>query len=329
MLLNTSMGSFDQTKVRLDNGSIAEAASPEILSVSRRTDIPAFYSDWFFNRLSKGRNGYIDTVNPFNQNLQHISFRNTKFIVFWSKNPKPMVKYLDMLDGLGIDWHLQFTLNAYPMMFEPNLPPLEERIQTFKEISDKYGADRVIWRYDPIFYVSQSLGVDVHLIKIASILDAIEGLTNKLVISFADIDRYRKVIVNLRGTGATELSIPEQKQFAEKLRLLIDNKALSHLKIATCSEDVDLSAYGIGHNACIDAELISKLSRDKGFSERTAVAGKDPGQRGSCLCTKARDIGVYDTCAHGCKYCYANITPDSAKVNFEKLKKKMNKSCLI
>lgn len=323
------MNTTERLQVQLDNGAKADAVAPEILSVSRRTDIPAFYADWFFGRLSKGREGYIDSINPFNQKRQHVSFKNVKFIVFWSKNPKPIMKHLDTLDALGIDWYLQYTLNDYPSMFEPNIPSIEEKVRVFKEISSRYGPSKMIWRYDPVFYIGEILGIEQHVQRIAGILNEIGSLTQKMVFSFADIARYRKVLVNLKDTGAKELTYEEQVLFAEKLRALVNDMGLSNLQIATCSEAIDLESYGIQHNACIDAKLIAQLSRDHEFSKRMSIAGKDPGQRGECLCAKARDIGVYDTCAHGCKYCYANLTPESAMANFEQFKIETNKSSLI
>lgn len=308
------MKTFDKIKIKLDDGAMDDAVAPEIISASRRTDIPAFYSDWFFDRLKKG---YADWVNPYSQKVQHVSFENAKFIVFWTKNAYPLTDKLESLDNLGVDWYLHFTINDYPKDIEPNVPPLMKRIETLRNISNKYGKDKVIWRFDPLFVIDGVIEVDGLVDRVCGIFDRISGLTDKLVISFADINRYRKVMVNLCGTGVRELSSYEQFEFSEKLMERIGAKG--EFEVSTCSESVDLSAYGISRNSCIDGNLISEITRYDAFSRDVLKYGKDCGQRDCCLCTVAKDIGSYNTCAHGCKYCYANITPEYARENFEKI----------
>lgn len=320
---------FEKTKIILDDGRIEEAVAPEILSVSRRTDIPAFYSDWFFERITTKYGGYVDWKNPYSQQTQHVCFDKLKFIVFWSKNPSPMVKYLERLDYLDLDWYLQFTLNDYPENIEPNLPTLEERMVTFGQFAMLYGIKRIIWRYDPVFLIDGHIDIDWHIERIEKMFYDFGCMSKKLVISFADIKRYNKVVVNMRGLGARELTNEEQFVFCEKLQGKLGSYMENGYEVSTCSEEVDLEKFGIKHNSCIDAKLISQLSRDKEFSKRIANVGKDTGQRGCCLCTSAKDIGIYNTCAHGCKYCYANITPESALENFERINKKSKASILI
>lgn len=309
------MATFDKIKIRLDDNTYAEAVAPEIISASRRTDIPAFYADWMIDRIRKG---YCDWKNPFSSQVQHVSFWNTKFIVFWSKNPAPMMKYLEELYYSGIPFYFQHTINDYDKEgVEPNLPSFPERCATFRRIAETWGQGRQVWRWDPIFLIDGILGIDDIVKRIVSTLSWLDGFPQKLVISFADIKAYRKVQYNLRLTSVRELTAEEQRMFAEKLMNALVGR---RIKVATCSEKADLSEFGIEHNACIDPELISSFARDDDFAERVKAMGKDKGQRDCCLCTVAKDIGSYNTCAHGCRYCYANTTPESAQARWLELR---------
>lgn len=184
----------EKTTIRIDSGERVEAQAPVILSASRSTDIPAFYSKWFFNRLAKG---YCSWHNPFNHQKIYISFKNCKVIVFWTKNPKPILPYLHILDEMGIHYYFQITLNDYVNEgFEPNVPPIDERIDTFKLLSERIGREKVIWRFDPLI-MTTSIGPQELLSKIWNIGNQIKGYTNKLVFSFIDVKTYRKVQKNL------------------------------------------------------------------------------------------------------------------------------------
>ena len=143
---------IDRVTTATQSGKLVEAQAPVIISASRSTDIPAFYSDWFINRL---REGYVVWRNPFNQQPMYISFKTTKVVVFWTKNPKPLIPYLHELDERGIHYYFQITLNDYEKeRFEPNVPKLSERIETFKLFSDKIGKEKTIWRFDPLILTS-------------------------------------------------------------------------------------------------------------------------------------------------------------------------------
>ena len=309
------MATFEKILIPLDDNTYDWAVAPEIISASRRTDIPAFYADWLMDRIRKG---YCDWKNPFSSQVQHVSFRNTKFIVFWSKNPAPMMKYLQELHYSGIPFYFQHTINDYEKEgLEPNLPSFPERCSTFRRIAETWGQGRQVWRWDPIFLIDGILSIDDIVKRIVSTLSWLDGFPRKLVISFADINTYRKVQYNLRLTSVRELTAEEQRQFAEKLMNALAGRSI---KVATCSEKADLSEFGIEHNACIDPELISCFARDEDFAERVMAMGKDKGQRDCCLCTVAKDIGSYNTCAHGCRYCYANTTPESAQSKWLELR---------
>lgn len=305
---------------------IKNGLNPVIMSASRSTDIPAFYADWFLERL---RAGFSVWVNPFNQERYRVSFADTRMIVFWSKNPKPMLERLDEVESLGFrQYYFQFTLNDYVAEgLEPNVPPVAERIDTFRRLAGRIGKERIIWRFDPLL-LSDSLTVGVLLEKIATIGHELHGATEKLVFSFADIQTYRKVSKNLSGTNCREFSSEEKIEFAKGLR---DVNLSLGLEMATCAEDIDLSEYGIKHNKCVDDDLMVRLFHDDAKlmdfigAEYDMIDGwtikksrKDKGQRKACGCIVSKDIGMYNTCPHLCRYCYANSSDNVVRRNYQK-----------
>lgn len=321
--------------------------SPVIISASRSTDIPAFYAKWFINRLAAG---YCVWYNPFNQKPMRISFDKTKVVVFWTKNPEPLIEYLPELDKRGIRYYFQFTLNDYETEgFEPNVPSLEQRIETFKRLSSLIGKDKVIWRFDPLI-LTDTLTPRKLLTKIFHIGNKIKGYTDKLVFSFIDVKAYRKVQNNLvketsfftkENVENAEPSLKQQEELVEglaKLREYWKAEGWS-IELATCGEEVDLEKYEIKHNRCIDGELMERIfSDDKeliyylrtgklpepdifGMIPNLPLKGKnlkDKGQRKVCGCMVSKDIGMYNTCRHFCVYCYANTTKELVLKNKEK-----------
>lgn len=184
----------NKIEITLENGMPAVAQAPHIVSASRCTDIPAFYADWFFHRLQAG---YSAWTNPFNGVKSYVSYKNTRFIVFWSKNPRPLLAYLGRLKDRGINCYVQFTLNDYEADgLENNVPSLTERVETFHLLSEKLGRDGVVWRFDPMV-LTETIGVDELLSKVENIGNQLKDATEKLVFSFADILEYRKVKANL------------------------------------------------------------------------------------------------------------------------------------
>jgi DNA repair photolyase len=316
-----------------------QAIAPIIISASRSTDIPAFYAEWFIERLKKG---YVKWVNPYNQQAQFVSFAKTRVIVFWSKNPKNLIKYLPEIDARKINYYFQFTLNDYEKeKLEPNLPTLESRINTFIELSEKLGKERVIWRFDPMM-LSDNLSIENLISKIEKIGDKIHNFTEKLVISFVDIDEYRKVRENLNKSGFSdyrEFSNNEKKEFANQLSKLNEKW---NLNIFTCAEEIDLSEYNIEKGCCIDYFLIAKIfsHNDKELRDflnptyqmqlsffdpkNRAKILKDSGQRKECGCIYSKDIGQYNTCMHLCTYCYANHSKTTVRKNYEKFIRQQN-----
>ena len=210
---------WSKEQICLDNGRLIEAMAPQIVSASRSTDIPAFYADWFFDRLKRG---YSAWTNPFNGARSYVSYSKTRFIVFWSKNPEPLLPHLDYLERHGIHCYIQYTLNDYDAeRLEPRVPNVEQRIRTFKALVDRLGVGRVVWRFDPLL-LSDTVDTDLLLRKIEGIGDRLAGYTEKLVFSFADILSYRKVKANLEASRINYRDwTPEQMdEFAARLREL-------------------------------------------------------------------------------------------------------------
>ena len=329
-----------------DKGERVEATAPVIISASRSTDIPAFYVKWFFNRLAKG---YCVWYNPFNKKPMYISFKNTKAIVFWTKNPKPILPYLKELDARGIHYYFQVTLNDYVNEgFEPNVPSVEQRVKTFKQLSDMVGKEKVIWRFDPLI-VTPEITPRTLLAKVWKVGNMLKGYTDKLVFSFVDVLAYRKVQSNLikeigcftkDNVESSELTQSQKTEIVDGLVKLRDiwKEQGWNISLATCAEDLDLEQYGIEHNRCIDGELMKKLFSDdedfiyylntgylperdmfgqlsKPHKIKDAKGMKDKGQRKVCGCMISKDIGRYNTCSHFCVYCYANTSRECVQKN--------------
>lgn len=337
-----------KVKILNDEGMEVEAVAPIVVSASRATDIPAFYADWFFNRLKAG---YVKWRNPYNGVDSYVSFANTRFIVFWSKNPAPLIPYLHVLNERGINCYIQYTLNDYESEgLEPHVPSLNERIDTFKRLSEILGKEKVVWRFDPLVLTTE-IGIDDLLTKTEGIGDELMVHTERLVFSFADISSYRKVKSNLlrHGVPYREWNETLMKDFAKSLSEMNTQKGWN-FRLSTCAENTDLSEFGISHNRCIDDELMAKIASndsvlmkhlglqvqpmgldlfgnreipsdaimlpDNKYCIRTKRT-KDSGQRKLCGCIASKDIGQYDTCPHGCIYCYANSSSESALRNHQ------------
>ncbi len=324
------MPTHQYIEIKNEHDDAVKALAPVIVSASRATDIPAFYAKWFFDRLDKG---YTIWTNPYNGIASYVSFANCRFIVFWSKNPAPLLPYLPQLKKRGIGFYIQFTLNDYEAEhLEPNVPKLNDRIDTFKQIVDSYGIGHAIWRFDPLI-LTDKIGTEELLGKIRDIGISLRGYIEKLVFSFADIARYRKVGANLsladiRYQEWTEIQMLD---FSRNLSSLNENEL--HIRLATCAERIDLTTYGIEHNRCIDPDLISRFTMDDDTLQLWLHrAAKDKGQRRDCGCIISKDIGAYNTCPHGCLYCYANNTPQSAIQNYNSIKSQIlhydNRSCI-
>lgn len=191
-----NMATWTKQRLPRENGELVDMQVPVLVSASRSTDIPAFYADWFFYRLDKA--GYSAWTNPFNGMKSYVSYKDTRFIVFWSKNPKPLLQYLPVLKQRGIGCYIQYSLNDYEEEgLEKNVPPLSQRIETFKQLVDTLGKGHVIWRFDPLV-LTDNINIGKLLDKVENIGNQLLGYTEKLVFSFADILSYRKVQANLQ-----------------------------------------------------------------------------------------------------------------------------------
>jgi DNA repair photolyase len=276
-----------------------------IISASRRTDIPAFYAEWFMNRVRKG---FFYRVNPFNsRQVAGFSLKreDVDAVCFWTKNPRPLMSYLDELDRLGLNYYFQFTLNPYDATLEPNIPPLSERIATFGKLAERIGPEKVIWRYDPVI-LSGATPVFWHLEQAAELAGKLQGSTRRMVFSFCNFygkgDGRLHKAMKKAGVRLEEITAPEQRGELERIACGFRKIADAHgMEIFTCSEEVDLASCGIGHGACIDGELIRKLFGG------TPSARKDKSQRKACRCVESVDMGSYNSCYFGCAYCYANF----------------------
>ncbi len=336
---------WGKIKIARENGEFVDAQAPIIVSASRSTDIPAFYADWFFHRLKVG---YSAWTNPFNGVKSYVSYAKTRFIVFWSKNPKPLLQYIDILKERGIGCYVQYTLNDYEKEgLERGVPSVDERIETFKQLVDRLGKGSVIWRFDPMI-LTDKISIDDLLRKVEYIGDRLLGYTEKLVFSFADITEYRKVKSNLEKNGINYRVWTDEEMLIFAKRLSELNKKWNY-ELATCGEKIDIEQFGIKHNHCVDDDLMIRLAnkdddlmkfleveiKQRGTSlfdeeiipsdaimlseNKYAIKkknNKDKGQRQFCGCIVSKDIGEYNTCPHLCEYCYANASKEVAVRNW-------------
>lgn len=271
-----------------------------IISASRRTDIPAFYSDWFMRRVHEG---FCVTVNPYNRKqTAMVSLRpdDVEAIVFWTKNAAPMLDKLDIIESKGLNFYFQYTLNDYPEWFEPRLPALPDRIETFRKLALMIGPEKVIWRYDPII-ISSLTDYQYQRKAFRRLAGELAGSTQRVVISIVDMYRQAKTkFKQLAKQGCMLYSDYECPEFEQMVREMVASAQTRGMEIVSCAEPIDLSQYGVGAGCCIDAALIKRM-----FSLEIPN-DKDTNQRGKCGCIKSKDIGFYDTCFYDCVYCYAS-----------------------
>jgi hypothetical protein len=293
-------------------GEKTEAIAPAIVSASRATDIPAFYGEWFKKRLDEG---YVRWTNPFSGRHQYVSLERTRFFVFWSKNPRPFLPLLRELDKRGITYYFHFTLNNYEdTMLESGLPPLTERLETFVRLSSMIGRERTLWRCDPLITSGKITIVNI-LDRIRRVGDRLFGHTERMTVSFVTL--YAKVARNLIKYGADIRT----DDAAGRERILDAVGKYAHewkMTAVSCADGNNYDRFGIARGKCVDDALIARLSagdRELGAFLIKHGSRKDSGQRPHCRCIISKDIGQYNTCGHGCLYCYANASPARARAN--------------
>ncbi len=284
-----------------------------IISASRRTDIPAFYAQWFINRI---RAGYCTVPNPYNRKqVSHISLRpeDVDIIVFWTRNPQPLIPYLKELDQLGYRYYFQYTVMNNPRPIDAMTPLLSYSLKIFKKLSNLIGPERVIWRYDPIV-ISNITDIEFHTDTYKHIAETLKNYTQRSVISLLDIyPKLKKRLQSLKDNGVEMVDYNKNfdKCFDELMYTLAGVAEQNKMEIVSCAEDPGLTKYSIEPGKCIDDNYIKRV-----FGIDVSHK-KDPYQREACGCVVSRDIGVYDTCLSGCQYCYATTSFEKAKALYK------------
>lgn len=273
-----------------------------IISASRRTDIPSYYSDWLFNRL---REEYVLVRNPMN--IHQVSKINLSpdvvdGIVFWTKNPVPMLEQLSELEKYN--YYFQFTLNDYGRDVEPNVPSKNDVIiPAFQQLSKEIGRERVIWRYDPIL-LNEKYTMEYHCKYFRIMASKLSEYTEKCTVSFLDL--YKNTARNVKPLELQDMSAEQQVELMQQFAEIAKEYGIY---IDTCAETIELSNLNIAHACCIDKARFERLGDCK------LSVGKDPNQRKECGCVASIDIGAYNTCKNGCLYCYANFSQETVKKN--------------
>ena len=276
-----------------------------ILSVSRRTDIPSYYSEWFFNRIKEGFLYVRNPMNPQQVSRIELSPEVVDCIVFWTKNPEPMLARMDELKEYR--YYFQFTLTSYGRDIEANVPHKRDcMIPIFRRLSDKIGMEKMVWRYDPIL-LTDKYTIEYHCKAFEQIANSLRGYTKRCVMSF--VDSYSKIQKSMKAVNARLLTVEEMKTLAKAFAQIAKE---NDMEIATCAEQIDLSEYGIGHSSCIDKGLIEEIIGSP------IIVKKDKNQRAECGCVESIDVGTYNTCRNGCRYCYANYSMESVMTNAKK-----------
>ena len=281
-----------------------------ILNISGRTDIIAFYTPWLINRLKEG---YVDVRNPFNPKLiSRIYFNDVDAIMFCTKNPLPILPYLEKIEKPKI-FHI--TLTPYLKDIEPNLPPKKEIVEGIKQVSKIIGIDYTYVRYDPIF-INEKYTIDYHIKMFERMCRQLDGYIKHIIISF--LDDYKNVRKNIKILNPKILTKEDYKKIGENFA----NIAKSHnMTVQTCFEEENLVEYGFIKEDCLSNELAKKLTGKEKHKKWKARAGR------KCNCVEMVDIGAYNTCSHFCKYCYANYDENQVKRNQQKHNR--NSSLLI
>lgn len=260
--------------------------------------------------MERIRAGFCVVSNPFNpKQVSRVSLvpDDVDAIVFWTRNLRPLIPHLRELDGMGYKYYFLYTITGYPRVLEPNTPDTSKAVATFQELAGIVGRERVIWRYDPIL-ISNLTPVSYHMENFGGLVSELRTSTERVIVSL--VDDYRHSRKRLASIGASPMEIgPENLEFGKLFESMASQAHAAGLEITSCAEDIDLTPYGIHPGKCIDSAHIRRVLGIDVSHE------KDKNQRKTCGCVKSKDIGQYDTCTHGCVYCYANTNHQKAAVN--------------
>lgn len=275
-----------------------------IISASRRTDIPAFYTSWLLNRLRAGSASY---PNPFSGQVHTVSLRpeDVHSIVFWSKHPAPLLPHLDELQARDYRFYFHYTITGGPRVLEPHVPDWREGVRVFHALATRTSPRHVLWRFDPILFTDE-LGADFYLGRFRELAAALAGATRRCYFSFATF--YGKVERRLRQANIhySDPPLGEKRALVEAMVDIADEHGMT---LHACCQDA-LVGGGVQKAHCVDGDLLAEL-----FPARPLIAKPRPTREG-CGCVASRDIGVYDTCPYGCVYCYANQSHKAALARF-------------
>ena len=278
-----------------------------IISASYKTDIPTFYGAWFMARL---RAGFCRVVNPYNSKIQTVSLTKETVdgIVFWTKNIGPMMKYLSEVREMGFPFFIQHTITGYPRALETSVTDSAKAVDFVREIAEQLGKRGVVWRYDPIL-ITDLTPIDWHIENFSALAAQLAGLTDEVVVSFATFYKktQRNLEISAEKNGFSWFD-PNQKQKKEILTHCTEIAASYGMQLTVCAQPENL-VPGAKESHCIDAQRLSDLGGQP-------IKAKLHGNRPGCACAEARDIGEYDTCPHGCIYCYAVRDRGLARVRY-------------
>ena len=272
-----------------------------ILNTGLRTDIPGFFSEWFYNRIDEG---FVYVRNPYAKNQIYSYKLDPELIdciIFCTKNPKPMFDNLEKIDSFNQYWHI--TITPYEKEVEPNVPPVDEVLESFKYLSKKLGKENVTLRYDPIF-INEKYTLGKHVESFEYIINSLSGYTTEAIISF--IDLYEKTKRNF--PQAREVTKDERLKIGKEFARIGDE---NNIRIKTCVEGTELDKFGIDSSGCMTKEVIERAIN------KNLNIPKQKARNGECYCLLNNDIGEYNTCNHGCLYCYANSNKRLVKRNLE------------
>ena len=272
-----------------------------IISASRRTDIPAAHAEWMFRRLREGFALVRNPMNPRSVSRVSLAREDVDGIVFWTKDPAPMLGRLGALDGYA--FYFQYTLTAYGCDAEPNLPGRAARLESFRRLAEALDPERVLWRYDPIL-LSARYPAEWHLESFRRLAEALRGATEQVTVSF--VDTYARNKKRLEALGAQPIGEETMRTLAAEIAAIARQNGM---RPVVCCEAADLRGCGVEPARCIDA---ARMGRIAGVPMREA---RDPNQRAGCGCAPSVDIGAYNTCPNGCLYCYANYSPALLRAN--------------